>query len=468
MGKGAAPKAKAMKVQKAMKRKRVEALRKGSLRSALVAGLKASGGRDDLVYKDASKKASQRMTSTSIKERAGYPVVRAKGSADPAKWMTANGKEVQIDFIRMAWLPDTWAQGVKSTERTSKSTGGGGGTYTVWMSPDGKTFYHRYAAEAHAGHKFELKDAFKGQLRSAWLQGKQLQTGIDSDKAFFKLLSAAERRHLAKKEEFHFAIVSARRAGTPEGVRDIAMVQSTLKQAGVEPTWYVDAESLADYKALGLKAVVGGKLTPARNKALLDARRLGKVCVQCSDDISAWEYRHGKRAENRTDDAVNKAHAESQRFIVSPLAAARFMLAKMRSAPGDKKPQLGGIYPLGSCSRTWAGNEFSRQHFILGDFFVVDKSKVLFDQSMTLKEDYDFTCSHIKAHGSVLRCNRMTISVKHYTNNGGACANRDKKGVEERKNIDILQRKWPRCFSDNPKRKNEVILRWHGAPEDDE
>jgi len=238
-------------------------------------------------------------------------------------------------------------------------------------------------------------------------------------------------------------------------------------EAGVTPTWYVDADSLQDYKSLGLQAVVGGKLTPSRNKALKDARSKGKVCVQVSDDISAWEYRDGKKATERTDDAVNAAHHKARRYIVSPVAAARFILAKMRSAE-NPKPKLGGIYMLGSCSRTFGGDAFVRNHFILGDFFVVDKgSRVNFDENMRLKEDYDFSCAHIKAHGSVMRCNRMTINVKHYDNGGGAVTNRDGKGKEEKRNIAILQTKWPGVFRANPKRKNEVIMRWKVGSGDD-
>jgi len=467
-------KAKGVKaVKKVVKTKAVQRgqrLRKGSLRSALVSGLKAQGGRSDLVFNDASRLAAQRMHQTPIKERAGYPVTRPAGSADPAKWVTQHGKKVMVDFSRSTWLPDDWGQGVKTTNPTAHSTGGGGGTYTVFMSPEGKTFYHKWAAEdftfgdgkrfSAKGKTFELKDGFRGQLRAAWLQGKQMQAGNDEDKSFFKLLSVKERRSLPGKDELHFGIVSARRTRTPEGVKDIAVVQAAFNRAGITPTWYVDADSVKEYQALGLKAVVGGKLTPSRNKALLDARRMGKACVQVSDDISMWEYRHGKKATERTDDAVNEAYAKSQRYLVSPVAAARFILAKMRSAEGARKPQLGGVYMLSSCSRTFAGNEVSRQHFILGDFFVVDKSKVVFDGSMTLKEDYDFSCSHIKAHGSVLRCNRMTVHAKHYSNAGGACVNRDKKGIEEQKNIDILNRKWPNAFIPNWKRKNEVLMRW--------
>merc|ERR1711971_155155 len=201
------------------------------------------------------------------------------------------------------------------------------------------------------------------------------------------------------------------------GVRDIFMVQSQFEEAGLCPTWYVDEGSVKDYKALGLKVVVGGKLTASRNKALADARKLGQVCVQASDDITAWEYRHGPTAKERTDDAVNAAHAAAERLIVSPVAAARFIVAKMRGA--ENPPKLGGVYMLGSCSRTFGGAAFVRQHFILGDFFVVEpESTVKFDAEMKLKEDYDFSCAHIAKYGSIMRCNRMTLNVKHYSNHG--------------------------------------------------
>lgn len=192
----------------------------------------------------------------------------------------------------------------------------------------------------------------------------------------------------------------------------------------------------------------------ARANAWLEAKRKGR------------HTGHGKRrgtANARLPfkviwmDAQNAAHNAARRYIVSPVAAARFMLAKMRGAE-DPKPRLGGVYMLGSCARTFAGEAFVRKNFILGDFFVADKSPVRFDQEMTLKEDYDFTCAHINAHGSVMRCNRMTLNVKHYSNAGGACTNRDKKGLEERRNIDILHRKWPGAFRRHPRRHNEVIL----------
>lgn len=106
-------------------------------------------------------------------------------------------------------------------------------------------------------------------------------------------------------------------------------------------------------------------------------------------------------------------------------------------------------------------DEFSSYCFILGDFFVADKSPCRFDNEMTLKEDYDYTCSHIETHGSVLRCNRLMIHAKHRSNPGGAVASRDVGGAKERKNIAILQRKWPGVFKLNCLRKGwEVRMTW--------
>lgn len=450
-----------------------------SMHKALEALLKRESGREDIEFKDAPSTHMQLMAERPITERAGYPIKRAKGSVDPVSWACGDGRKIIVDFKRHAWLPDEWGQGVKITKSTSHSTGVQGGTYTVIIAPDGKVFYHRAVAEEYAGKQFTIEAGFNGQVRLAQLRAQETVQlvrmqikdisssrsliGTDSDGSFFSLLSTPERACLQGKDKFHFAVVSARRATSRQGVQDIFAVQSQLLDAGVTPTWYVDAESLEDYRKLGLKAEAGGKLTPSRNKALIDAYRIRKVCVQISDDIKAWEYRHGKQAKSKDDDAANAAHAAAKRFIISPVAAARFIFAKMCGCPEKQKPHLGGVYMLGSCARTFGAEAFSRNHFIIGDFFVADVSselKVKFDESMTLKEDYDFACSHIKTYGSVMRCDRMTLNVKHYSNSGGACSNRDGKGAAERKNIAILMEKWPRAFRLNPKRKNEVIMRW--------
>jgi len=423
------------------------------LRAAFVQSLRQEEQhRRGTKVKGGHKEALKEQATVPWQERAGAPLVATDVS--PEDWKTKEGKQVFVDFGRAPWLPDDCGQGVKMTNAIANSKVGGGGIYKVYVTSQGNVFYNKLALEAHLGRKFDQRDGFRGTVRA-----HMSQTRITSEISFFDLLSVQEQKCLPKADDIHFCVVSARRTQTPQGVSDIAGVVAAFRSQGVEPTWYVDAESVEDYRKIGLKAVVGGKLTPARNKALDDAMKLKKACVQCSDDISHWHYHHGEMATSRTDEAVNAAYAKAQCHVISPVAAARFMLAKMR-ATSDQQPRLAGVWPLSVCARGFGGLEFGQSNFILGDYFVADMSPVRFDDSMTLKEDYDFTCTHIQQHGSVLRCNRMTVMAKHQTNAGGACSVRDAQGLAEQRNIAILRQKWPGVFSDHPTRKNEVVLRW--------
>ncbi|CAE8583534.1 unnamed protein product [Polarella glacialis] len=495
---------KAMKVMKVMKAKKVLKAGKrgpallrsrGSIRAALAELVKGEKG--------ASKAAVKAMNAIPIERRAGFPLVQQRGSGDPRKWKTIEGVQVHVDFTRKPWLPDDWCQGVKRTA--------GGNTYTVYKPPrEMRTFYHQYQCEDYLRRMLTTADGFKGQLRVAAMQREQSQ--LDSDASLFKLLSSRERAHLPRKDAFHFCIISARRAQDPGGARDIAGVQHAFVSAGVTPTWYVDADSLEAYRALGLQAVVGGKLTPARNRALADARRAGKACVQCSDDISRWDFRVGKAAadsnyndnninsnnnnsshrnnnnnsnnnnhnHNHNHNNINKyniawarrrwtgASTDSTRHMPPPRAtlSPRWQLraSSWPRCAGCPRESAGlswaGPTSWVDCSRTWAGEEVSRRHFILGDWMVVDKSDLKFDEALTLKEDYDYCAQHIQKHGSVMRLNRMTFSAKHYSNAGGAVGERDSKGVKEQQNMAILFKKWPNAIFPHRTRKNEVRLAW--------
>lgn len=305
---------------------------------------------------------------------------------------------------------------------------------------------------------------FSGRYSEAWqVVTKARATGAEAERLLFETcLSEDERPFIPSSEELHICIISARRAQTADGRRGVLAVERQFVDAGVKPMWYVDEASLEDYLALGLDAKVGGKLIPARNLALQDASELGKACVQCSDDISRWDYYQSEEARPKKGKGLQEANSaakRAERYAITPVAAARFILAKMRATP-EEKPQLGGVYPLTNLGLSINSDAFTRNNFILGDFFVVDKSSCRFDDSMTLKEDYDFTCSHLKAHGSVMRCNRLFIHAKHETNSGGAVSERDVGGVKERANISILQSKWPGAFLKHHTRPNQVILRW--------
>lgn len=187
--------------------------------------------------------------------------------------------------------------------------------------------------------------------------------------------------------------------------------------------------------------------------------------MQCSDDIEKWQFvdepggwtKNAPNGEKKTLQDASAMGRMCVRYQVSPVAAARFILAKMRGNP--KKPQLGGVLPHHNPGQAMIILPYSYQHFILGDFFVVDKSPCRFDTRMTLKEDYDLSCAHLKTHGSVVRCNHLMVFAKHETNAGGACASRDAAGERELENIRILKEKYPGVFSDNPKRPGQVVMR---------
>merc|ERR1719235_2675779 len=98
--------------------------------------------------------------------------------------------------------------------------------------------------------------------------------------------------------------------------------------------------------------------------ALDDAARLGKVCVQASDDIEKWLYlkEQGGWTPKKTLSRANAAAMTALRYVVSPVAAARFILAKMRAASGPK-PQLGGVFPTQNGGQSIKAPEASTDAF---------------------------------------------------------------------------------------------------------
>eukprot|EP00933_Yihiella_yeosuensis_P051796 TRINITY_DN49768_c0_g1_i1.p1 TRINITY_DN49768_c0_g1~~TRINITY_DN49768_c0_g1_i1.p1 ORF type:complete len:547 (-),score=114.89 TRINITY_DN49768_c0_g1_i1:136-1776(-) len=390
---------------------------------------------------------------------------KAKGPLPPSQWPPGIRA---LDGPPPFWLPADWAHGVKTTCKTFLK---------VFIAPNGKTYYHREVIEKIIQTQLGGLEGFKRHALERFKEGTDwmgARVKFTPDSKLFSVLSAREKTFLPSPKEFHFAVVSARRANKTSGIRGIVQVEAKLRAAGITPRWYVDADSLQDYKALGLDAVVGGKLTPARNKALDDAKKLGKACVQVSDDITSWQFiKSGKKAlrsgegASKNLKAANEAMKTVEKLDLSPLAAARFLLAKMRAARGNCEregdgPMLGGIYPTGNAALAVMTDECNYDGFVLGDFFVHDtQSPVRFDETLTLKEDYDFTCSHLKKHGSVYRCHRLILHACHETNAGGACAIRDASGDKERQNVRVLQKKWPGVFKVNVKRGDtQVLMRW--------
>lgn len=394
----------------------------------------------------------------------------------PAHWPAG----IRVDIKRpVFWLPEGWGQGVKTTCAAH---------LRCYISPESKVYYHKHVIEKLLGTKFGKVPAdgkVEDQASVEWAQvhaAMALKEGSDwnrkipvftSDERLFATLTQAERDHLPTAQQLYFAVVSARRASCESGLRDLVTVQAQLAAGNATPTWYVDKESAASYQRLGLNVKVGGKLVPSRNLALADAARSKQFCVQVSDDIRTWVYYKGALGSQPDLNAGNEAARKAVCFRISPVAAARYLVARMRSAQaeaGSAKtraggkavgPRLAGVFPLGNTGFAFRKEEVTTDNFILGDFFVADDSPCRFNPEMTLKEDYDFTCEHLWQHGQVLRCNRMLIAACHETNAGGAVSSRDEAGKRERENIEILKRRWPGVFWINGKRGDtQVIMSW--------
>jgi hypothetical protein len=81
---------------------------------------------------------------------------------------------------------------------------------------------------------------------------------------------------------------------------------------------------------------------------------------------------------------------------------------------------------------------------------------LLFDEKLTLKEDYDYTLQHLKKYGNTFRYQKYLFEFQHYKNKGGAVDYRTE--TEEQKNINYLFAKWGAKIKLNIKRKNEILI----------
>lgn len=189
------------------------------------------------------------------------------------------------------------------------------------------------------------------------------------------------------------------------------------------------------YRENGCKNVYEtGKLVESRNFALQHAYDKGVYCVQLSDDFKKARFNtnFSEKADIHLDEAIE-------------------VLLKVAQ---ESKYNLIGIPPTGN--DFFAKSMTAINTFCIGDCFVAKPTLIRFDEKLTLKEDYDFTLQHIQ-NGGVMRYQKFIFEFSHYTNKGGAVSYRNE--AEETINIDYLKSKWGNIIRDNPKRKNEILLR---------
>lgn len=230
-------------------------------------------------------------------------------------------------------------------------------------------------------------------------------------------------------------VLSAGRCG------NVPAMSSLLE--GLPHAWLVPAAEVSEYQAAGATSVIAQDnphgITGARNQALAHARKeRAGVCVQLSDDM--------RRVQRLGDDG--KAHPYTA-------ASAARDLAQALDETG---------YGYAGCSPTanafYAKDRIHRAAFIVGDFSAIDVTRppLWFDEALPLKEDYDYTLQHYAWNGGVARCDWLLPTFRHRTNPGGAVAYRTAELEQEA--IRILKTKWPAFVRDNPRRPNEILLRF--------
>jgi len=271
--------------------------------------------------------------------------------------------------------------------------------------------------------------------------------------------------------------------GRPKNVQaNLALFKGT----GVVPTFIIGKGETEAYKKNGAtKCIEGGGLCASRNAAIelvslapqiplahvtffstpvshnrlfFQAKEEGNICLEMSDDLSQCKVLHQDIAWERPGDLseANALAKATPQHLVSPVNAARYIEVQMR----EKGAKLGGVYCTQNEGQAMNSQAVSEEAFILGDLMVIDpESTPRFDEKMSLKEDYDLTAQHLHLYGNVLRSNRVVIQAQHYTNAGGAVA--DRTAVKEQYNIAVMRHKWPGVFPQHTTRgENEVNMRW--------
>ena len=187
--------------------------------------------------------------------------------------------------------------------------------------------------------------------------------------------------------------------------------------------------------------VESGGLCESRNAALMAGWKEGLPSLIMSDDI-----RKCQRAYENID---GKKKAEDIAFhdVVDAMHDALFETGAM----------LAGVAPT---SNPFYWNPKRSTHacaFIVGDLNLVKPCGLMFDIQFKLKEDYDYTLSHLAERGVVARCDDMLVTFSHRSNAGGAVAVRTPELEQEM--IVLLRKKWGSdVIKDNAKRPNEILL----------
>lgn len=221
--------------------------------------------------------------------------------------------------------------------------------------------------------------------------------------------------------------------------KNISAMTNLVGQA----TWYVPNDQVDSYKAHGAVSVVaGGSLCESRNRLLRDAFDLGCPCIQLSDDLK--KIQKGVVAPDGKKIAADISFSDAVGMLSQGISS------------GNGK--LAGAAPTANPFYWNPDKPVHSRAFIVGDFLYVAPSDPRFDESLRLKEDYDFTLQHLEMYGEVARRNDLLVSFLHRNNPGGAVNYRT--SALEQQTILQLKKKWPSHIRDNPRRSDEILLKF--------
>lgn len=215
-----------------------------------------------------------------------------------------------------------------------------------------------------------------------------------------------------------------------------------MKALGVEPaTWLVPRDQVEEYKMYGAYEVLGcntSQVTHQRNYALDHAFEQDKYCLMIDDDLKALKV-------------VTRSAPKGSPISIHD--AGSLMLSSMTR---PEMPNLAGVGPTNNAFFVQKPVQF--HHFIRSGFVAVCPTDLRYDNHLKLKEDYDYTCSHLAKYGQVARHDQLLATFQQRTNRGGCQSYRTPE--EEERSVEYLLKKWPEWIKRHATREHEVSLRY--------
>lgn len=205
-------------------------------------------------------------------------------------------------------------------------------------------------------------------------------------------------------------------------------------------TWVVPRAERWDYTAAGAHTVLPVdaplpgcfQLTTQRQAALAHATADDTVCIQTDDDCKGFKA----------------IPADGSKPRPAPWPEVRDALL----AGLDGRAHLAGLPPTGNAG--FATGRHRDYGFVLASIHAADTAAPGWDTTLPLKEDYDYTCSHLAAHGAIARLDMYVANYDHYSNRGGAVALRTPE--QETGTAELLLARWPQYLRPHSRRPGEL------------